>query len=379
MTPRTNLPMVLLGLAVLSALSACGEVQEPTGPTYRIVAPPNVPPGPPGDAGKPAVIAFTTEAALVVPGGVADLVVQVTDRKGAPLAGRPVSWSSTGGGSFDPVEGVTDANGSAATRFTVSTTPGTAHTVTAASGTKSAGTTVTVIELSAVIGVSTVVVPRTDACGNSQGRQCESLTGNVLADAMRLAYGADFAITNAGLIRADLTCPESDLAGDDCPAYSPPPYLITLGQVLDMLPFGEHVVTLEVNGAELKAFLENGVSQMPSIDGRFLQVSGLCFTYDIAAAAGSRVIGAVRQADDGGCTGSAVDLTAASTYHLAENSFMVAGGDAYPDLRDRATTGQVMTQVLAAYVMANTPISPAIQGRIVCTTSGATACPTLQP
>ena len=42
--------------------------------------------------------------------------------------------------------------------------------------------------------------------------------------------------------------------------------------------------------------LENGVSPMPAVDGRFPQVSGLCFTYDIAAAAGSRVTGAVRQA-----------------------------------------------------------------------------------
>src|SRR3712207_8594158 len=49
----------------------------------------------------------------------------------------------------------------------------------------------------------------------------------------------------------------------------------------------------EINGAELKAMLENGVSAMPAVEGRFPQVSGLCFTYDIAAPAGSRVTGAV--------------------------------------------------------------------------------------
>ena len=53
-----------------------------------------------------------------------------------------------------------------------------------------------------------------------------------------------------------------------------------------MLPFGNIVVTLTVNGAELKTMLENGVSQMPAANGRFPQVSGLCFTYDIAAPAG---------------------------------------------------------------------------------------------
>ena len=30
--------------------------------------------------------------------------------------------------------------------------------------------------------------------------------------------------------------------------------------------------------------LENGVSSMPAANGRFPQVSGLCFTYDISAA-----------------------------------------------------------------------------------------------
>ena len=49
-----------------------------------------------------------------------------------------------------------------------------------------------------------------------------------------------------------------------------------------MLPFGNIVVTLSINGAELKAMLENGVSLVPAVEGRFPQVSGLCFTYDIA-------------------------------------------------------------------------------------------------
>ena len=66
-----------------------------------------------------------------------------------------------------------------------------------------------------------------------------------------------------------------------------------------MLPFGNVVFTVSINGAELKTILENGVSTMPAANGRFPQVSGLCFTYDIAAPAGSRVTGAVRQAADG--------------------------------------------------------------------------------
>ncbi|HMA07911.1 MAG TPA: 5'-nucleotidase C-terminal domain-containing protein, partial [Ramlibacter sp.] len=151
--------------------------------------------------------------------------------------------------------------------------------------------------LSTVIGNSTRFIPRTDACGNSAGRTCESLVGDTTADAMRTKYasiGVDFAITNSGGLRAALTCPTLDDPSDFCPAYNPPPYPISRGQVLTVLPFGNIVVTLNVNGAELKTMLENGVSRMPSVDGRFPQVSGLCFTYDISLPAGSRVQSAVR-------------------------------------------------------------------------------------
>jgi len=149
-------------------------------------------------------------------------------------------------------------------------------------------------------------------------------------------------------------------------------------------------VTLQVTGAELKTMLENGVSTATNAappfglqaNGRFPQVSGLCFTYDIEAAAGSRVTGAVRQAPDGSCTGAAVDLTSASTYSIAENDFMASGGDGYPNFFARATTRDIMDQVLADYIAANTPITPTIQGRIHCADSNpgaGAACTTGSP
>ena len=233
--------------------------------------------------------------------------------------------------------------------------------------------------LATEIGSSTVFVPRADACGNGAGRTCESLVGNVVADAMRTAYGVDFALTNSGGIRSDLTCPTTDNPSDFCPSYTPPPYPITRGQVLGVLPFGNVVVTVEINGAELKAMLENSVSVMPAVQGRFAEVSGLCFTYDISAAAGTRVAGAVHQASDGGCTGAAVDLTSASTYRIAENDFMATGGDGYPDFSSRADERGIMDQVVSDYIAAGSPISPSIQGRIECTTAGVPACPVVAP
>ena len=110
-----------------------------------------------------------------------------------------------------------------------------------------------------------------------------------------------------------------------------------------------------------------------ALAGAFPQVSGICFGYDIAAAPGSRVTSVVRQAEDGSCTTEALDLTESSTYLLATNDFVAAGGDGYPDLSGRATTREVMDEVVANYISDAGTISPAIQGRIACTGD---ACPT---
>jgi 2',3'-cyclic-nucleotide 2'-phosphodiesterase (5'-nucleotidase family) len=227
-----------------------------------------------------------------------------------------------------------------------------------------------------VIGSATQAIPRSDSCGGEAGRLCESLIGDVVADALRTTYGVDFAVTNSGGIRADLTCPPE--GAEFCPTDAGP-NVITEGQVLTVLPFGNVAVTLQLSGAELKEMLEVGVSAMPEADGGFPQVSGLCFTYDIGAEPGNRVTGAVRQAADGSCTGEAIDLTEAATYTLATNDFTASGGDGYPELLSRANSREILADVVSAYVAGESPlalpgepIDPQIEGRIVCEGEG---CP----
>jgi 2',3'-cyclic-nucleotide 2'-phosphodiesterase (5'-nucleotidase family)/predicted AlkP superfamily phosphohydrolase/phosphomutase len=236
--------------------------------------------------------------------------------------------------------------------------------------------------LGPVIGSSDRFVPRSDACGQSAGRTCESLVGNVVTDAMQVAYAPDFTITNSGGLRAPLTCPTTDNPDDFCPAYTPPPFPITLGQVYEVLPFGNFAVTVDIDGAELKTMLENGVSQMPLVDGRFPQVSGLCFTYDISRTVGDRVIDAVRANADGSCSSTPVTLGSGSSYKIVENDFMAAGGDFYPNFGSRPKSdGRVMADIVGDYVKAKGTLSPSIQGRINCVKianpASANNCPTI--
>ena len=73
----------------------------------------------------------------------------------------------------------------------------------------------------------------------------ECLLGNVITDAMLENTGADIVIQNGGGIRADID------AG-----------AVTLGDVLNVLPFGNLISTLDLTGADVLAALENGVSQV---------------------------------------------------------------------------------------------------------------------
>lgn len=234
--------------------------------------------------------------------------------------------------------------------------------------------------LGQVIGSGAIAIPRSDSCGMETGRTCESLIGDVLTDAMRTSYNTDFALTNSGGIRSDLTCPPE--GGDFCPTDQGANQ-ITQGQVLNVLPFGNVAVTVEITGAELKEMLEIGVSHMPEASGAFPQISGFCFTYDISREAGERVTGAVRQATDGSCTGEAIDFSEEAAYTLTTNDFTASGGDGYPNLFTRASSRDVLANVLvdaiaetSALALPGEALNPQIQGRITCEGEG---CPSPLP
>jgi 2',3'-cyclic-nucleotide 2'-phosphodiesterase (5'-nucleotidase family) len=212
------------------------------------------------------------------------------------------------------------------------------------------------------IGRSTVPIPRADPCGNSEGRTCESLEGNLTTDAMREATGADFAVTNSGGLRANLTCLADGVDNLGLPCKDGDEFIIRVNGAVSMLPFGNITVVVDVSGPQLKSILENGVSQIGG--GRFIQVSGLRIQYNPALAAGSRITGA--WVFDGTTVGAPIDFTApAGTYSVAMNDFMAVGGDGYPNFTGQFTTLNLMLDDVIAYIQAHTPITPTIQDRHV--------------
>lgn len=172
----------------------------------------------------------------------------------------------------------------------------------------------------------------------------ECAMGNLVADAMLARVkdqGIEVAIANSGGLRASID------AGD-----------VTMGEVLTVLPFQNTLSTFKVSGETLMAALENGVSQMEEVKGRFPQVSGMSFTVDASAEVGSRV-------SDVMVGSMALDM--GKMYGVVSNNYVRGGGDGYKmfrDAQDAYDFGPDVADVLAEYLAEQGPYAPYTDGRI---------------
>ncbi len=112
------------------------------------------------------------------------------------------------------------------------------------------------------------------------------------------------------------------------------------------------------------AALENGASQYEEAAGRFAQVSGLKYTVDPAAEAGSRISDVMVMGD-----GDWQPIDPAATYGVVSNNYMRSGGDGYDVFATNAQNaydfGPDLAEVVAGYLGAQDgAYEPALDGRI---------------
>jgi 5'-nucleotidase / UDP-sugar diphosphatase len=187
-----------------------------------------------------------------------------------------------------------------------------------------------------------------DAC-----RFGECNLGNLIADAMLWAtkgQGTQIAIQNGGGIRSGI-----------------PAGQVTMGSVIEVLPFSNTVATFDVTGADLLASLESGVSRAhdktTSGTGRFPQVAGLRYAFDPAKPEGARISSAeVRDA-----SGAYRPVDPSATYKAVTNNFVRAGGDGYSlfaKARNAYDYGPNLETVVSEYIRTTGPVAPAVEGRI---------------
>jgi 5'-nucleotidase/UDP-sugar diphosphatase len=190
-------------------------------------------------------------------------------------------------------------------------------------------------------------------------RSQETNLGNLICDAMlwkTATENTQIAIQNGGGIRASIA------SGD-----------VTMGGVLEVLPFGNQIATFGLKGSDVWDALENGVSQYEDMSGRFPHVAGLKYSFNPELQVGSRIVSVEVKNADG--TYSPIDLNA--VYQLATNNFLRTGGDGYDMFADNAIdpydAGPLLADALAEHIEAHSPVSPAIEERITKTEEAAAA------
>ncbi len=194
------------------------------------------------------------------------------------------------------------------------------------------------------------VIGRTETQLDTRGpvvRSGEAVFGNLVTDALLAATGAEVAITNGGGIRGG--------------RVYPPGTELTPRMLLSELPFGKATVVLGLTGAQLTEALENGVSRAEENDGRFPQVAGLSFAFDVRRPSGSRIT----RVEVGGAP-----LEPGRVYRVATNDFMYTGGDGYTAFESAevlidAASGDTMANHLIDHVRAAGTVAPVIEGRII--------------
>ncbi|KJB93444.1 bifunctional metallophosphatase/5'-nucleotidase [Skermanella aerolata] len=192
------------------------------------------------------------------------------------------------------------------------------------------------------------LVGTSDAC-----RFGECNLGNLIADAMLWAtrgQGTQISIQNGGGIRSGI-----------------PAGRVSMGNVIEVLPFSNTLATFDVTGADLLASLESGVSRAhdktTSGTGRFPQVAGLRYAFDPAKPEGAR-ISSVEIRDAGGAY-RPVDPSA--TYKAVTNNFVRTGGDGYglfAKAKNAYDYGPNLETVVSEYIRTTGPVAPAVEGRI---------------
>ena len=88
---------------------------------------------------------------------------------------------------------------------------------------------------------------------------------NWVSDIVRLHYGVDICLLQAGCLRSNSVMKEG---------------VLTARAIANLLPQRHKMVVLKVPGLMIRDMLENSVQAYPMLDGRFATFSGIKFSFD---------------------------------------------------------------------------------------------------
>lgn len=179
----------------------------------------------------------------------------------------------------------------------------------------------------------------------------ETALGNLLTDAAREQMATDIAVLNGGSIRINDNIPPGPIAKYDMEG---------------VFYYTNTLVAVPVTGQQLLDMLRNSVSRVDAGDGRFLQVSGLRFTYH--ARDGKFIV----DASDVEVGGKPLDVNATYSMSTIDYVYLHGTDDGYTLFADATRPPKINTEreadfraTVEKYIRARGKVTQDIEGRIV--------------
>jgi 2',3'-cyclic-nucleotide 2'-phosphodiesterase (5'-nucleotidase family) len=171
--------------------------------------------------------------------------------------------------------------------------------------------------------------------------------GNFIADALKHYAKTDIGLINAGVIRGDKNYTKGSV--------------ITRRDIATELPFRSHIAVLNITGEQLRLALENSVSEVKLAKGRFLQVSGISFSYSLEKPVGERIQTIY-------INGSELDPK--QKYSVATSDYLANGGDGFDVFLNSLHQNQssrnspLLSDIIIREIQQQKTITPKVEFRI---------------
>ena len=176
-------------------------------------------------------------------------------------------------------------------------------------------------------------------------RTKEAAIGNLFADSMRDYAKTELAVINSGSIRGYREYPVGQI--------------LKRSHINRELPFGDHIHTIEVSADEIHAMMENSLSKVDVLSGRFLQISGFNVSYDLSRQPFDRVL-------EINVAGKPLEER---HYTLSLSGYLLKGGDEYGMFKDKSESytlkeTRLLWTIVSDYIERQENVNVALDGRL---------------
>ncbi|TFL07384.1 Metallo-dependent phosphatase [Pterulicium gracile] len=181
-------------------------------------------------------------------------------------------------------------------------------------------------------------------------RLAESAAGDWFADIVRHSYDDALCLNDCGGADGVFIC-AGTLRGDSL--YSD---VLTLGNIMEILPFEDPIVVIELDGASLWQALESSLSTWPAQEGRFPVISGFRVSWNSSKPPGSRLLQVTHLGKSHEDDHEVDRNPGGRMYKVVTRQYMADGHDGFEALKDKKflvddENGQMMSTLVRRYLM----------------------------